>query len=357
MVTMKHRTQTAIITALSIILIGCEKQSSTTQAPSRRVVVYTALDRSFSEPILNAFTEKTGIAVDALYDTEATKTIGLVNRIRAEANRPRCDVFWNNEILNTIALKNEGLLAPCHPANAQHYAAKWKDPDGYWYGFAARARILIVNTHLITDPDYPRSICDLADPTWKAKTAMAKPLFGTTATHVACLFATFSPEALDKFCTALEANDIQIQSGNKGVARAVAEGIAAFGLTDTDDAVAEVETGKPVRIVYPDAVAFPDRHNTGIQPDGTLFLPNTLAMVKDAPHPQQAIALIDYLLSADVEQRLADGPSAQIPLRNNPPPNPRTKDPAQTPSMTVDYHEAAAVFSRAADLVARHFVQ
>ena len=95
---------------------------------SQPIVVYAALDREFSEPILKAFEQQTGIEVRAVYDTEAAKTVGLVNRIRAEKNRPRCDVFWNNEIVNTIRLKQEGLLQPCRPPQAVNYPAEFKDP-------------------------------------------------------------------------------------------------------------------------------------------------------------------------------------------------------------------------------------
>ena len=120
------------------------------------VVVYAALDKGFSRPILNAFEWKTGIEARVVYDAEATKTIGLVNRIRAEKNRPRCDVFWNNEIVNTIRLKQEGLLQACNPLEAANYPEHFKDPDGFWYGFAARARVLIVNTNLIKSGAEPK---------------------------------------------------------------------------------------------------------------------------------------------------------------------------------------------------------
>ena len=48
----------------------------------------------------------------AKYDDESTKTVGLTNVIIQEAGRPRCDVFWNNEILNTLRLEEKGLLEP-----------------------------------------------------------------------------------------------------------------------------------------------------------------------------------------------------------------------------------------------------
>ena len=174
---------------ISTLLLCCTLFAADAGDP-QPVVVYTALDRGFSEPILEAFERKTGIDVKAAYDFESTKTIGLVNRIRAEKNRPRCDVFWNNEIVNTIRLKQEGLLQACNPPEAANYPKQFKDPDGFWYGFAARARVLIVNTKLVKAGTEPKSIFDLTDAKWKSKVGIAKPLFGTTASHVACLFAS-----------------------------------------------------------------------------------------------------------------------------------------------------------------------
>src|SRR6516165_10539569 len=88
------------------LLGGCHAAST---AP-KEVIVYTALDQEFSQPIFDEFTKKTGIVVRPKYDTESTKTVGLTQAILAERERPRCDLFWNNEILNTLRLDREGLL-------------------------------------------------------------------------------------------------------------------------------------------------------------------------------------------------------------------------------------------------------
>jgi iron(III) transport system substrate-binding protein len=151
----------------------------------------------------------------------------------------------------------------------------------------------------------PDSVLDLIDPQWKDRVGMAKPFFGTTATHAAVLFAAWGePRARDFFQSV--AQQAEVLSGNKQVATAVGRGQLAFGLTDTDDAMIEIEAGRPVRIVFPDQ-----------QPDGlgTLFIPNTLCRIRGAPHTEAAGRLIDYLLSADVEAQLAAGPSAQIPIQ------------------------------------------
>jgi iron(III) transport system substrate-binding protein len=72
---------------------------------SQEVIVYVAHDRALSEPILRAFQADTGIQVRAVYDVEANKTVGLTNRLIAEAQSPRADVFWNNEVVRRMAAK------------------------------------------------------------------------------------------------------------------------------------------------------------------------------------------------------------------------------------------------------------
>lgn len=276
-----------------IALVGCGKKS-----PSE-VVVYTALDREFSEPILHDFTEESGIVVRSTFDTESTKTVGLAQRIISERERPRCDVFWNNEILNTLRLERQGLLRPYQSPAAAEFPAGVRSPKGLWHGFAARARVVIVNTDQVGEGRRPKSIRDLIDPQWRC--GIAKPLFGTTATHAACLFAAWGDDEAKEFFRAVKRN-ASIMGGNKQVAQAVGAGTLAIGLTDTDDAIVEIEKGMPVAIVYPD-------QEEGQM--GTLFIPNTLAIIKDSPNPKAAEMLVDYLLSPEVERLLAAGPSAR----------------------------------------------
>lgn len=310
------------------------------------VVVYSALDREFSDPILKDLARREGLALRPKYDVESTKTVGLVNAIIAESVNTRCDLFWNNEILNTIRLKRKGLLQPFRPSSAGDVPDAFKDPDGTWYGFAGRARVLIVNTRAVPAPERPRGIRDLAGFRWNGRAGIAKPLFGTTATHAACLFAAWGDEKAKGFFKSLKDNDVRVLSGNRQVAAAVASGQLAFGLTDTDDAMLEIAAGAPVEIVYP------DREPGGL---GTLFIPNTLGLIKDAPHPRAARKLADAILSPEVEGRLAEGPSAQIPLLRTATKPARVETPATVPAMNVDFQAAADAWERAAAFLAREF--
>src|SRR5437867_2406249 len=148
-------------------LTGCgQVHDETVGVVPRRVVVYSALDQEFAEPVLKAYQQGTGVEILPKFDVESTKTVGLTNLIITERARPRCDLFWNNEILNTLRLKEMGLLAPFRPLHAGELPETFKAKDHTWYGFAARARILIVNTQTVAQADRPKGITDLVDPKW-----------------------------------------------------------------------------------------------------------------------------------------------------------------------------------------------
>jgi iron(III) transport system substrate-binding protein len=329
------------------MVVGCALTAGCGANGANDLVVYTALDSQFSEPVFVEFNKATGIRVRPKFDTEATKTVGLVEAIIAEKGRPRCDVFWNNEILNTLRLEKQGLLVAYRSPAAESYPAMFQSCEGTWHGFAARARVLIVNTKLVPKDKQPGSIRDLLAPEWSGKAGIAKPLFGTTATHAACLFANWGSDEAKDFFKRVKENQIKILSGNKQVAVAVAAGQLHFGLTDTDDAIGELEKGSPVAIVYPDQ---------GPEGLGTLFIPNSLAIIAGGPDPDASKRLVDYLLSPEVEARLATGPSAQIPL------NPAVKadtsrvaTPQSVKAMAVDFPAAAEKWEEAAAFLRQQF--
>ena len=292
-----HPTRCPAALALLLLLPACGREPD--------VRIYCALDQQHSEPILREFERATGLRVDMRFDTEADKTVGLVTAIEEERGRTRCDVFWNNEVAQTIRLKRQGLLAPYKSPAAADIPVGFQDPDGMFTGFAARARVFIINTRLMPDrAQWPKRLADLADPVFKGKGAMARPLTGTTLTHAAALYTLLGEAPAEQLLGALQANGVTWCKGNAHVMRQVAEGQLPFGLTDTDDFRVAVEKGFPVESVYPDADG-----------TGTLLIPNTVALIQGAPHPEAARKLIDYILSPQVEARLAESPSAQIPVR------------------------------------------
>jgi iron(III) transport system substrate-binding protein len=339
-----------IIAGMLLALAGC----GGCQKPEDRVVVYSAQDEDFAVRVFGDFEKETGLAVAPKFDTEAQKTVALLEGLKREADRPRCDVHWNNEILGTIRLAREGTYEPYESPQAAAFPDWSRPKDRAWQAFAERARVLIVNTALVPEADRPRSVLDLTDPKWKGKVAMAKPLFGTTSTHAACLFEVLGPEAAMGFFRGLKANGVQVVAGNKQAATAVSAGTAAVGLTDTDDAVIELLAGQPVAIVFPDAAGHPQHPRLG-----TLYVPNTLAVVKGAPNPDGARKLIDYLLRPETEKRLAEGGGYQFPV--NPAvklgPHPALKTRHEVKRMDVDFETAADLWPRSQKFLEGEFTR
>ncbi|MGD9504442.1 MAG: extracellular solute-binding protein [Syntrophobacteraceae bacterium] len=322
-------------TALAVFLMSSVVVQPAAHA--KEVVVYTSEDQVFSEPVLKDFEKKTGITVKPLYDVESSKTTGMVNRLIAEKDHPKCDVFWNSEFAQTLVLKDKGVLAPYASPSAADIPKHFKDAEDYWTGYSVRARVLIYNTNLLKKEDLPKSLFDLTDPRWKGKFAMAYPLFGTTRTHMAALYVAVGPEKTQEFLKGLKANDALIVDGNSVVRDMVVDGEVPIGLTDTDDANAPIIEGKSVAVLFPDKGGL-----------GTLMVPNTVAMIKNCPHPEEAKAMIDYLLSREVESKLAFSEAAQIPVREG------VKKPEQVPDvgsftvMEADYRKVAENMDEAA---------
>ncbi len=316
-----------------ITLFACNSQQQNTTSPqtnTNEVTIYVSTDRVFSEPILKAYEQKTSVKVNAVYDTEETKSTGLANKLLAEKNNPQADVFWSNEPVRTLVLKKRGVLASYKSASAEGIADTFKDAEGYWTGFSSRIRVIAYNTNLVKADDAPKSVLDLADPKWKGQVAIADPRFGSTSFHVAALYAELGDEKADDFFRKLKANDVKIVDSNSVVRDMVARGEVKVGLTDTDDVNVAIEDKKPI------AMILPDRDGIGVP-----VMPNMLSLIAGSPHQEAGKKLLDYLLSPEVEKLLAQSEAVQIPLhqgieapKNIPPIN-------SFKPMTLDYGKAA----------------
>lgn len=321
----------SFVIALAIAAVpGCRSSNESETAP-RTVTIYVSTDRVFSEPVLQEYERRSGVQVNAVYDTEETKSTGLANRLLAETARPQADVFWSNEPVRTLVLKSRDVLAPYRSPNAKGIPPVLVDPDGYWTGFSARMRVIVYNTKSVKADEAPASIFELADPKWKGQVAMADPRFGSTSFHVAALYALAGDEKMDDFFQRLKANGVRIVDGNSVVRDLVARGDIKVGLTDTDDVNVAIEDGQPVSMVLPDKGGL-----------GVPVMPNMVSLIANAPHPDEGKQLIDYLLSTDVERQLAESEAVQIPLHEGVP------GPKNIPAinsfkpMTLDYAKAAS---------------
>ncbi|MBI5188363.1 MAG: extracellular solute-binding protein [Nitrospirae bacterium] len=287
--------------AILILIVVLSTIYSCTKQAKNEVVIYVSEDQVFAEPILKDFEKDIGVGVKAVYDTEESKGTGLMNRLIAEKGNPRADVYWANEPIRAVILKEKGLSAPSISPNSDGIPLQFKDPEGYWTGFSARMRVFVVSGK----GEVLTSILDYTNEKWKGKGVIANPMFGTTSIWAASLFTLWGDGKAKEFMNKIKENDIKLSSSNGESTTLVVNKEFDFGLVDSDDAVNAIRNEKPVKMVIP------DQQEGGI---GVLILPNAAVLMKGGPNPANGRKLIDYLLSKETERKLAFADCAQIPL-------------------------------------------
>jgi iron(III) transport system substrate-binding protein len=288
-----------IATAAALLALAACGGSS---KPAGRVTVYVSEDQVFSEPVLKDFEKETGIQVSAVFDTEEAKSTGVMNRLLAEKDNPQADAYWANEPVRADVLRRQGISEPFSPANAAGIPGNFKDPQGFWTGFSARARVMVVNRAARSRPAGVRSYLE---PAAKGRAVIANPLFGTTTAQMAALFSVWGDEKGRQFLSGIKANQVKLSTSNGESADFVSSGQFDFALVDSDDAVDRQRHGKAIDIVYP------DQDPGGI---GVLILPNAAVLIRRGPNPENGRKLIEYLVSKETERKLAFADCAQIPL-------------------------------------------
>ncbi len=325
----------AIPALAALPLASCKDKAAAPAWPGeaggekKPVVVYCSADAVYARPILERFSEKTGIEVKPLFDTEATKTTGLVQRLIDEKGSPACDVWWSSEPFGTIRLVHEGVLEYYDSDRAKEQAARvgleeWPltlrgRGQGGWYGFATRARVFVVNTRYVETPQRPACLADLCRPVFKGRVGIARPQFGTTRGHMGAVLVEYGEEGLRAWLEALKANDVRLMDGNAAVVRAVGSGELHVGLTDTDDVYAGQREGWDVDPVFEGTArtTFADTPKIATARGmGVMKVPNTVAVVKRHAHrnTEAAHKLVDYLLSPEAQLMLAKSDSRNAPV-------------------------------------------
>jgi iron(III) transport system substrate-binding protein len=272
--------------------------------PKTEVVLYTSVDQPIAQKVIDAFKKKSGISVRLVTDTEATKSVGLAERLRAEKANPICHVWWGNEPFHTIALAEEGMFQPLDVKSFAEIESQFKDGNLRWAGNGLRVRVMAVAEG---SPDITGSIQDLLDPRFKDKIALARPVAGTTAGHVSALYALWGQEKADGFFRKLKENGAIMVGGNSVVAEQVGKGNMTLGLTDNDDIASAQRAGGELWETIPDQSG-----------EGTLAIPTTVALVDRKDQPEAAKQLAEFLLSSQVEGMLMDDHFIAASTRSGP---------------------------------------
>lgn len=282
------------------LVSGCYRE------PGNRVVLYCSVDDVYAKPIVAELQRQTGLQIDALYDVESAKTAGLANRIRAERQNPRADVFWSSALLQTLLLQREELLQEYTSPNAKTIPPAFKDRFGAWTGMGVRARVI-----MFPDGRSRRAMMpgDLLSPPMKGKVGISNPQFGTASDWAAALTVRWGKEKTLEYFRGLKNNGVRVLPGNGDVAQNVAKGDLLAGVTDSDDFYAATKDLPRDKNRF---LIAPFEYEKG----KAVLIPGSVAMIKRAPNEANAKKLIDAILAPSTETALKKVMLGFEPLHN-----------------------------------------
>ncbi len=280
-----------LLCPLLLLLGGCGRNtgpdlSRFAPAEEDRLVLYTSHKEELYGPIIREFEARTGIWVQV----ETGGTSALLERLEAEAEDPACDLLFGGgaDSLQACASLFEPYVSPLQ----EDIQPAFLCPDGTWTAFSSLPVVLIYNPVLIrTNP--PDSWDSLLDPAWRGKIAFADPtVSGSGYTALASLLQALPGDDEALLAAFVNNLDGQILESSGQITGAVADGTCYIGAIPEDIALQAVRKGQDVALLCPK--------------EGTCAMPDGMAVIAGCAHGENARRFIDFTLSEDVQQYLAE---------------------------------------------------
>ncbi len=279
----------AICLALcALLLSGCTAHiPAADYAPpeEERLVIYTSHKEEVYLPVIREFEERTGIWVDIV--TGGTNE--LLDRIAGEQERPVADVMFGGGVESLEYYKE--CFTPYVSSQAEYIHSTFRSPSNSWTPFSALPVVLIYNTKLVR-PNQLQSWADLSAPYFAGRIAFADPsISGSSYTALLTWLMVHGGDqrrGMEVLAQNLQSKQL---SSSGDVLTAVSSGTSLVGITLEETAMQHIAAGADLALVYPQ--------------DGTSCVPDGSALVKNAPHQENAIKFLEFTLSTDVQQLLA----------------------------------------------------
>lgn len=262
---------------------GDEDGSAFAPPEDRRLVIYTSHKEEVYGPLIREFEQRTGIWVEL----ETGGTTQLLEKI-SQGNTD-CDLMLGGGADSLSAYAR--CFSPYYSIYNESIEPRYRSTDGSYSPFSALPVVLIYNTKLVR-MNPPTGFASLLDPAWRGKIAFADPAVSgssfTSLVTMACALGEDTEATIREFAYSLEGNEL---SGSGDVLTAVNNGSFWVGVTLEETALKRQEAGDSINLVYP-------KEGTSLVPDGS-------ALVKEAPHGDNAKRFLDFTVSYDVQEMMA----------------------------------------------------
>ncbi|NVO23650.1 Fe(3+) ABC transporter substrate-binding protein [Donghicola mangrovi] len=284
--------KTALLTGAAVL--------AAVPAFAEEVNVYSNRQPELLQPLLDAFTEETGIDVNMAYLSQ-----GLVERLQAEGDRTPADLVFTVDISRLDAVVDAGLTQPLMSDYLkEHVPALYHDPEGQWWGLTTRARVVYASKDRVADSDIT-TYEDLADPKWKGRICTRSGTHEYMLALSAAMIAHHGEEYTKTWLQGLKDNLARKPEGNdRAQVKAIWAGQCDISLGNTYymgqmlEDPEQIEWANSVRMLFP-----------VFEGGGTHINISGVAMTKSAPNHDNAVKLIEFLASPKGQEIYAEANS------------------------------------------------
>lgn len=261
------------------------------QTGGGELVIYSGRSESLVQPIIDQFAAATGIDVKVRYGS----TSEIAGVLLEEGDRSPADLFYAQDPGGLGAVAAAGLFAPLPETTLAAVPPRFAAETGEWVGISGRARVVVYNTDLITDPaaQLPADIFDFTDPAWRGQIGWA-PTNASFQAMVTAMRAAWGEEKTQTWLAGIQANEPIVYSGNSAVVTAVGAGEVTVGF---------VNHYYLYRFLSEQGEGFAARNYflPGGGP-GSLIMVSGAGILRTAPNAENAQRFIDFILSLPAQQ-------------------------------------------------------
>lgn len=273
-----------VVAFIGVVLSGCGDGGEP-------LTVYTGRTESLVGPLLERFSDETGIAVEVRYGD--TNDLALL--LDTEGDRSPADVYWGQSPGATAFLAAKGRLATLPRSVLDAVDPAYEDRAGRWVGVSGRQRVLVYNADQVAKADLPDSVLDLTAPRFSGKVGLA-PTNGSFQDFVTALRVIKGEGVARDWLEGMKANDARVYANNNAIVEAVGRGEIPMGL---------VNHYYNFRFLAEDP-GLPSRNHQFAAGDiGGLVIPSSASILASSDAPDDAARLIAYLLSNKAQRYFA----------------------------------------------------
>ncbi|HEX2774801.1 MAG TPA: iron ABC transporter substrate-binding protein [Micromonosporaceae bacterium] len=285
----------ASLAALGLTACGAEDGGEAGVPNDKKIIVYSGRSESLVKPLLEKFSQQSGVTVETRYGTTAQMAAQLLE----EGKKSPADVFFAQDAGALGAVSKEGLFATLPAEALNKVPAKYRADNGHWVGLSARARVLAYNPDQVPAARLPKSVFDLTRPEWKGKIGIA-PTNGSFQAFVTAMRVQHGDARTKEFLAGLKANEPQVRDGNVKILEDVNAGTIAVGLIN-HYYLGEVakEQGATPEQLKAKLYFFPNRDT------GALVNVAGVGVLSRSAEDKDVETFLDYMLGTEAQQYFA----------------------------------------------------